>query len=421
MTDHEEKKIEVQSEVSYVSLLEDPYGFRNIEIAHAQQSDEVNIEEDIEEDLEKEIEINAAELDQTLENIAGAIAEETERQIAAAEAAVDHVAEAQKAAEQLAAQIAEDQALQAQLAAEQAEAETMEEEDPELQAALPQSLDVAEIESCIETLLFLSDKPLSVEKLQEMLGPDFPLSIFQEAVTNLRDRYQGVNHGIEIVEVAKGLQLRTKPGRAALARKLAKVQTQRLSSGAMETLAIIAYRQPAMKDDIDKIRGVDSSYFIRGLLDRKLIEISGRSELPGRPCLYSTTREFLEVFGLKDLSAMPSLREIEQMIPSSQTGNPEDEDPRVKQMRQLVGQMNSDTSTSLIYDHREDEQILQDIRSKVNSISTSTPYLEEQKALEKAALEAAKNPKPQELPVQPELVEAVPETLPETAEAPALV
>jgi segregation and condensation protein B len=168
----------------------------------------------------------------------------------------------------LAKEIAEDKLLQEQLAQEQAELEAAEASDPELIAALPQSLDVAEMESCIETLLFLSDKPVSVDKLRTMIGEDFPLPLYQEAMTNLRDRYGRAHHGIEIVEISGGLQFRTKPGRAALARKLAKIQIQRLSGGAMESLAIIAYRQPIMKEEIDKIRGVDSSYFIRLLMDR---------------------------------------------------------------------------------------------------------------------------------------------------------
>jgi len=227
-------------------------------------------------------------------------------------------------------------------------------------------------------------------KLQEMLGPELPHSLFQEAITALRDNYGATRHGIEIIEVAGGLQFRTKAGRAPLARKLAKVQTQRLSSGAMETLAIIAYKQPAMKEDVDQIRGVDSSYFVRQLLDKKLIQISGRSELPGRPMVYSTTDDFLQLFGLKDVSSLPSLRELEQMIPGSQSDRPEDPDygdPRIREMRRLVDQMKSDTSTLLNYDPREDEKILKDIRERVQSIPTSTPYLEEQKALEKQALE----------------------------------
>jgi hypothetical protein len=116
--------------------------------------------------------------------------------------------------------------------------------------------------------------------------------------------------------------------------------------------------------------------------------------------LYSTTETFLELFGLKDLAALPSLRELEQMVPASQSGNPEDEDPRVREMRRLVGKMKSDTSTTLLYNPEEDEKILTEIRERVQAIPTSTPYLDEQKALEKAAKQAAK-------------IEALPENQPE--------
>jgi segregation and condensation protein B len=322
------------------------------------------------------------------------------------------------AALELAAQIAEDQALQAQ---EAEEAKRAEELDPELKAALPQpdengNLDLEEVQSCLEAILFISDKPMSLKRLHELLGPDFSHGIFQEAVTALKDRYQSSpHHGIELVEVAGGYQFRTRPGRAALARKLARVQTQRLSSGAMESLAIIAYKQPAMKDDIDKIRGVDSSYFIRGLLDRKLIRISGRSEMPGRPMLYSTTDEFLELFGMKDLNALPPLQELEAMVPAQAAK--EEEDPRVKQMRKLVNEMTTDTSTTLTYDPREDEIILKEMKERIGSIPVSTPYLDEQKAAEKAAKNPAKSIELAE--IQPELGAALSSVEPSVENTPS--
>jgi len=145
-----------------------------------------------------------------------------------------------------------------------------------------------------------------------------------------------------------------------------------------------------MKEDIDKIRGVDSSYFVRGLLEKKLIQICGRSELPGRPMLYKTTDTFLEIFGLKDLSSMPSLRELEQMIPNSQSANPEDEDPRIRDMRRLVGEMKAVKSSALHYNPKEDDKILKEIKDQVNAIPTSTPYLDELKAAELQAAEAQK-------------------------------
>ena len=369
-----------------VGIIEDPFQIKTLEITEAQNDPD---ELDLDEDLELSSEESSDELLDKLSHAMQAEAQSLPLLKSSEPNAEDLAREnAEDAAEILASQIAEDQALEAELAKEEAE-----EIDEELKAALPQiqadgSLDLNEVQSCIETLLFLADKPMSIEKIRDLLGPDFSLSIFQEATTSLVDRYQSTHHGIELVQIAGGFQFRTKVGRSALAKKLARVRVQRLSSGAMESLAIVAYRQPVMKEDIDKVRGVDSSYFIRGLLDRKLIRISGRSELPGRPMLYSTTDEFLEIFGLKDLNTMPSLREIEEMIPTSQTRNPEDEDPRVKEMRKLVSQMKSDTSTTLKYDPKEDEKILKDIRERVNAIPTSTPSLDEQKALEKAEKQA---------------------------------
>lgn len=279
-----------------------------------------------------------------------------------------------------------------------AEETTAESPAPDSAPEIPLSLDLVEAQSCIEALLFMSDKPLSAEKLHAALGEHIEFTLVQEALTQIMDRMQRPEHGYELTLIAGGYQFRTKPGRAALAQKLAKIQTQKLSGGAMETLAVIAYKQPVMKEDIDQVRGVDSSYFIRALLDRKLIRISGRSELPGRPMLYSTTSEFLELFGLKDLNALPSLREIEQMVPASQVGSAEgttprheELDPRVRQMRALVGEMNRDGSDALGYNPKDDDQFLNEIREKVKAVPTSTPYLlaQDQASKEAAALAAA--------------------------------
>jgi len=382
-----------------VTLIRQPFVNNLADVTEAQQTDdELDIDSDIAREWNEavsdsptgnEFEAQPTDSDaQDLARLAKAMTEHSAEYVADLEA-LSGETEAQ-ASVRLAREIAEDEALTARLAEDEKD-----QTDPELAAALPKEprpdsngeLDLSEMQSCIETLLFMADKPLTATKLRELLGPDFPLSIFQEALTLLQDRYLGVSHGIELVSVAGGYQFRTKPGRAALAKKLARIQTQRLSSGAMETIAIIAYRQPALKDDIDKIRGVDSSHFIRTLLDRKLIRISGRSEQIGRPMLYSTTPEFLELFGLKDLGSMPSLRELEQMVPANQTG---EDDPRVREMRKLVGEMKSDTSTTLIYDPREDEKILGDMKERISAIPTSSPYLEAQKAAELADKAVAK-------------------------------
>jgi segregation and condensation protein B len=376
----EARETEVSSET--VTFVSDPFHLGVLDVSEAQRMEDEPL------DLE-----DLAESDDLLQALSETLEKEEAKQVE--ELLETQQESAQEAQERLAAEIAEDEALQAALAQEASETE--EEVDPELAAALPQlpqpdesgALDLSELRSCIETLLFMTDKPMSLTRLQELLGPDFPHSLFQEAVTALRDEYQRPSHGFELVEVAGGLQFRTKAGRAALAKKLAKVQTQRLSSGAMETLAIVAFKQPVLKEDIDQIRGVDSSHFVRTLMDRKLIAIQGRSDLPGKPMVYGTTADFLELFGLKDLQALPSLRELEQMVPASQSEDPEADDPRVKEMRRLVAQMKAD-NTRLAYDPREDEKILKDIREKVNLIPTSTPWLDDQKAQEKAAQELAK-------------------------------
>jgi segregation and condensation protein B len=362
---------EKTSENVMVTLIEDPFGLNTLEI-----SDEQNNPEELK--LDTDLQTSSESIEEQFERLAQAIANQT--------ATEPPEVEIQPEVD-LAAQIAEDQAL---TEAMEKEAELQKEQEAALQASTPQNLDADEIQSCMEALLFISDKPLSLNRVHELLGPDYDRSLFQDAVSSLQARYQSVHHGIELVEVAGGYQFRTKPGRAVLAQKLVKVQTQKLSSGSMETLAIVSYKQPVMKEEVDKIRGVDSSYFIKGLMDRKLIRISGRSELPGRPILYSTTPEFLEIFGLKDLSSLPSLRELEQMIPGSQTSNPENEDPQVREMRRLVGEMKADKSSALHYNPKEDEKILKEIRERVTSIPSSTPYLDELKSAELLAQQQEK-------------------------------
>jgi segregation and condensation protein B len=380
LPDSESKTTEISASIGSSTFIEDPFGLSTQEITDAQNSlEELDLD-----DLELEVDLSESE--ETLENLSRVMAHEQAEQIRQLEELTED--DAQDKAELLARQIAEDEELAKALHAQDLLSEEVDEVDPEIQAARPQSdsgiLDAAEVESCIETMLFMSDKPVSQNKLSEYLGSAVPFAMIQEAITQLKDRYQKPHHGFELIEVSGGIQLRTKPIRAPLAKLLAKVQTQRLSGGAMETLAIIAFKQPALKEDIDQVRGVDSSHFIRGLLDKKLIQISGRSELPGRPMVYSTTNDFLELFGLKSLEDLPPLRELEQMVPGSQASG--EDDPRVKQMRKLVAEMKENSASILDYDPKEDDRLLQEIRERVQGISITTATLEAQK---QAAIDAA--------------------------------
>ncbi len=234
-------------------------------------------------------------------------------------------------------------------------------------------LSLEEAMAAVETLLFLSEKPVSKARLIDLLGGATDELILTLALEGLMQARKHKSFGVELAEIAGGYQFRTKPSQADVAKRLTRVQFQRLSRGAMETLAIISYKQPCMKEDVDQVRGVDSSHFLRTLLDRRLVDIAGRSELPGRPMLYKTSEHFLEVFGLSSLDQLPPLRELESMIPTSQVG---EEDPKVKEMRRLVQQMKSE-QFRIQYDPKEDEKLLKEFREEVKQIPISTPTLDQ--------------------------------------------
>ena len=166
------------------------------------------------------------------------------------------------------------------------------------------------LKGIIECLLFFSDKPLGIDKLAEIMEIENCDEI-KVAVEELKKEYDLRSSGLQVVNIAQGYQICTRSEFSGWVRKLYKSQTTfQLSLPALETLSIIAYKQPVTRGEIEKIRGVDASWVLRTLLERKVIKISGRKKLPGRPILYATTQEFLRYFGLKDLSEIPSLEEI---------------------------------------------------------------------------------------------------------------
>ncbi len=166
----------------------------------------------------------------------------------------------------------------------------------------------------VEALLFASDTPLEAERIREVLE----LGDADEAralVDELRSRYDKEDRALAVVEVGGGYRMVTRPQIAPWLMRLAKTRTKaRLSRPALETLAIIAYRQPVSRPEVDAVRGVNSEGVLDSLLDRRLVRVAGRKEAPGRPFLYETTREFLVAFGLRDLNDLPKV-EGELMIP----------------------------------------------------------------------------------------------------------
>lgn len=169
------------------------------------------------------------------------------------------------------------------------------------------------IKAVIEALLFVSEKPLLIEQIKgvlEGLNQDEILRTLEE----LKSEYDNSNRGIRIIEIAGGYQMRTHPVFASFLRRLYKQRhVERLSKPALETLAIIAYKQPVTRLQIESIRNVNVDGVIKTLLDREIIRVAGRKKLPGRPKVYGTTRQFLEHFGLKSLEELPKIEEFLKM------------------------------------------------------------------------------------------------------------
>ena len=175
--------------------------------------------------------------------------------------------------------------------------------DPAAQAEL------GRLPALIESLLFAAGAPVPLARLVEALdGPE--RREVTAALKVLADGYEREGRGIRLVQVGGGYQLRTPAEHAPWVRRLLRERPPRLSRPMLETVAIVAYRQPCTRAEIEAVRGVEAEAVLSTLLERRLVRVVGRKEAPGRPLLYGTTREFLEVFGLPDLSALPTLREL---------------------------------------------------------------------------------------------------------------
>lgn len=163
--------------------------------------------------------------------------------------------------------------------------------------------------SVLEAILFLSGELITCSTLKDVL--EIPESEVKRLMEELITDYKERNSGLLIVEIANGYQMVTNPVYAEWIMKFKKMRiSSKLSMPALETLAIIAYKQPIIRAEIEQIRGVNSDSAIRTLLEKRLIKIMGRKEVPGRPFLYGTTREFLQYFGLKNLTELPTLKDL---------------------------------------------------------------------------------------------------------------
>ena len=173
-----------------------------------------------------------------------------------------------------------------------------------------------DIKNIIESLLFVAEDPLTIDSIKKVLDSTDSNAI-RNVLNELSIEYEARKGGFFLREVAGGYQIRTRPEYSQWIRRLLRPNPFRLSNAALETLAIVAYKQPVIRSDIEHIRGVDCGGILRMLLERKLVRVIGRKEIPGRPIIYATTKKFLELFELKDLNDLPSPKEIEELGNSS--------------------------------------------------------------------------------------------------------
>ncbi|MEN6465800.1 MAG: SMC-Scp complex subunit ScpB [Syntrophaceae bacterium] len=170
-----------------------------------------------------------------------------------------------------------------------------------------------DLRAIIEAMIFSSETPLSVNKMKDALGDVAEKSDILREIEEIKEEHFNRAGGFTLEEIAGGYQFRTRADLASWVRKIRGIKPGSLSPAAMETLAVIAYRQPVLKADIERVRGVDVSGPLKGLMEKKLIKMLGRKDVPGRPMMYGTSREFLESFNLKDLSELPTLRELKEL------------------------------------------------------------------------------------------------------------
>lgn len=170
-------------------------------------------------------------------------------------------------------------------------------------------METNEKKALIESLLFVSGDPVTLQTLKNIA--ELPETELKQLLDILISDYREKSGGIHIIEIADGYQMVANPQYVSWIRKMMNTSTpNKLSLPALETLAIIAYNQPIIKAELEQIRGVNADGMIKSLLDKRLIKIMGRKEVPGKPLLYGTTKEFLEYFGLKDLTELPTLKEL---------------------------------------------------------------------------------------------------------------
>ena len=231
--------------------------------------------------------------------------------------------------------------------------------------------------SIVESYLFSTDKPVSVATIKQIFkGTNIRSKDITRALERLASEYASATRGVTLEEVHGGYQLRTKVDNSEFLRRLTKVRPFRLSGPALEVMAIVAYKQPITKHEIDEIRGVESGHLLRALMERGLLSFGGKSELPGKPMTYVSTRKFLEIFGLRNLKELPTLSEVDELLPEG-IGAEEVEE------KETLSDLTDRMSTELTASYSEGEDELEKINEQLKSVDTTTEFFEQEKQREK--------------------------------------
>ena len=172
-----------------------------------------------------------------------------------------------------------------------------------------------ELKAPLEALLFASPEPLTYQAMRRALDRDLPVDLLREALGLLQEDSNAPDRGVILVEVAGGWQYLTRDAWAPVVQRVGRVvKEDRLTPAALETLAIVAYKQPVTRAEVDAIRGVASAPLVRALMDRKLVRVTGRASIPGAPFQYGTTRRFLQHFGLRSPKDLPGPKELARIL-----------------------------------------------------------------------------------------------------------
>lgn len=233
-------------------------------------------------------------------------------------------------------------------------------------------------ESIIESMLFATDKPVSVHSIKLVFkGTNVKGDKIRKILSKLALDYASGHRGITLEEVPGGYQLRTKIENMNFLKRTLKARPFKLSGPALEVLAIVAYKQPLIKHEIDEIRGVESGHLLRALMEKNLVTFAGKSDLPGKPMQYVTTKKFLEIFGLRNLKELPTLTQIDELLPE---GIHEDDDIKNTKLSSITDSM-AQNREEMSYSQGEEE--LTKLTEELSEITTSSDFFEKEKQRQK--------------------------------------